>query len=281
MVIIKGPLLSTQASGWLGKGVYKIHGIVPNPYPIAHQGRINVPKGWSLSLFGNTYKIPKWDLRPYPFFISQYYNKLGWTYEMRRTWHGLQSTARRTSFISNPNSLYQVAANLTMYDGRRQWASMTDNIKNLYNVMKYPERMSGYNRFIKLYIKEKGIMPINWGREEIVLDIDGGGSALTTGIKADLRIPFPCRIKSWQLLADQVGDIVIDIWKNTYVNFPPTNADSICAGSEPTLSGVAKNKNDTASGFSTLLAEGDILRFNIDSIASITRIHLSIPIEVL
>lgn len=270
MVRIKGPLNHVTAHGWLGRYVYKIHGVVPNPYPISFLGKIHIP-----------YPIPAFGLHPYPLFISQYYSITGWNYEMRRTWHGLQPIAKRAAFVANPNSLYQISANITFYDAVKSWQGMETVTKDLYNKTKNPIRMSGYNNFIRLYIREKGNMPINWGREEIVLDIDGGGSVITTGIKADLRIPFPCRIKSWQLFADQVGDIVIDIWKDNYNNFPPTDADSICEGDEPTLSGVIKNKNDTASGFSVDLAEGDILRFNVDSVATVTRVHLSLPIEIL
>jgi hypothetical protein len=70
--------------------------------------------------------------------------------------------------------------------------------------------------------------------------IDGGGSAIAAGIKGDLQIPFACAIEQVTLLADQSGSIVIDIWKDTYANAPPTVADSITASAKPTISSAAK-----------------------------------------
>ncbi|GAI77252.1 unnamed protein product, partial [marine sediment metagenome] len=47
----------------------------------------------------------------------------------------------------------------------------------------------------------------------ITFIIDGGGSAITTGEKGHLRIPFACTINRVTMLADQSGSIVVDIWK--------------------------------------------------------------------
>ena len=110
--------------------------------------------------------------------------------------------------------------------------------------------------------------------------IDGGGSAIATGIHGDLEIPFNCTIQSVTLLADQSGAIVIDIWKDTYANFPPDNDDSITASAPPTIaaSGV-KAQDNTLSGWTTSLLKGDILRFNVDSVATIERITLSLKVN--
>jgi len=112
----------------------------------------------------------------------------------------------------------------------------------------------------------------------ITFIIDGGGSAITTGIKGDLRIPFACTINRVTLLADQTGDIVIDIWKDTYANFPPTDADSITGSSPPTISSGTKYEDSTLSGWTTTINADDILRFNVDSCSSITRVTLSLKV---
>src|SRR5690606_9777362 len=72
----------------------------------------------------------------------------------------------------------------------------------------------------------------------IVLIIDGGGSAITTGVKADIPIEFDATITGWTLVADQAGTIQIDLWKDTLANFPPTDADSITGAAPPALAGV-------------------------------------------
>ncbi|GAI34200.1 unnamed protein product, partial [marine sediment metagenome] len=75
---------------------------------------------------------------------------------------------------------------------------------------------------------------------DITFVIDGGGSAITTGEKGHLEIPFACTIQAWTLVADQAGAIKIDVWRDTYANFPPTNEDSLCGGHEPEI--VATNQ---------------------------------------
>jgi hypothetical protein len=109
--------------------------------------------------------------------------------------------------------------------------------------------------------------------------IDGGGEVITTGVKFDLEIPFACTITAVRLLADQVGSIVVDVWKDTYANFPPTDADSITASAPPTLSSAAKSEDTTLTGWTTSLSAGDILRVNVDSATTLTRVTLSLTLE--
>lgn len=112
----------------------------------------------------------------------------------------------------------------------------------------------------------------------ITIIIDGGGSAITTGVKGHLEIPFACTINRATLLADQSGSIVIDVWKDTYANFPPDNADSITASAPPTLSSAQKSQDTTLSGWTTSITAGDILAFNVDSCSTITRVTLSLKV---
>jgi hypothetical protein len=106
--------------------------------------------------------------------------------------------------------------------------------------------------------------------------IDGGGSAITTGIKGDLEIPFNCSIQWVTLLADQSGSIVVDIWRDTYANYPPTVADTITASAKPTLSSAVKSQNSTLTGWSKAITANDILRFNVDSAATVQRVLVSL-----
>lgn len=111
---------------------------------------------------------------------------------------------------------------------------------------------------------------------DVAFIIDGGDAAITTGIKGDLEIPFACTIISARLFADQIGSIVIDIWKDNYTNFPPTGADSITASAKPTLSSAQKSQDTTLTGWTTALTAGDILRFNVDSVNTVRRVTLSL-----
>lgn len=108
----------------------------------------------------------------------------------------------------------------------------------------------------------------------IAFVIDGGGSAVATGVKGDLMIPFDCTLTSVTLLADQSGSVVIDVWKDAYANYPPTSADSIAASAKPTLSSAAKSQDTTLTGWTTSITAGQTLRFNVDSAATLTRVTL-------
>jgi len=104
----------------------------------------------------------------------------------------------------------------------------------------------------------------------LVFFIDGGGSAITTGIKGGIRVPFKCEIVSVSMLTDQSGSIVVDIWKDTYENYPPTDADTITASAPPTITSSNKVTDSTLTDWTKGIAEGDFLMFNVDSITTVT-----------
>lgn len=108
------------------------------------------------------------------------------------------------------------------------------------------------------------------------IQIDGGGSVLTTGVKGDIRMPFNMDIERASLLADVSGSCVIDIWGDTYANYPPTVADTITAAAKPTLSTAIKSEDTTLTGWSKSRLEGSTLRINVDSATTLTRVELSL-----
>lgn len=109
--------------------------------------------------------------------------------------------------------------------------------------------------------------------------IDGGGATITTGVKGDLVIPFDCTPLDWTLLADQSGSIVVDIWKDTYANFPPVVGDSITASAKPTISAATKGQSSSLTGWTTSFSAGDVLRLNVDSVTSIQRVTLMLKLR--
>lgn len=109
--------------------------------------------------------------------------------------------------------------------------------------------------------------------------IDGGGSAITTGVKGFIEVPFACTIQRVTLLADQSGSIVVDIWKDTYANYPPTVADTITASAKPTISTATKAQDATLTGWTTSVAAGDVLGFNVDSITTCQRVTVSLKVK--
>ncbi len=106
--------------------------------------------------------------------------------------------------------------------------------------------------------------------------IDGGGATITTGVKGFLPVDVTCTIVSATLLADQSGSIVVDIWKDSYANYPPTIADTITASAKPTISAATKSQDTTLTGWTTSITAGDILGFNVDSITTCQRVTVAL-----
>ncbi|KKL50615.1 hypothetical protein LCGC14_2303700, partial [marine sediment metagenome] len=123
----------------------------------------------------------------------------------------------------------------------------------------------------------------NLKTKQVIFSLDGAGTALATGEKSWVRVPFSGTIVGWELTADQAGDIVIDIWKDVLGNFPPTVADTIVDGSgavKPTLSSAQTNSDSSLTGWSATITAGDYLKFNIDSATTVTKIVLILKIEI-
>jgi hypothetical protein len=116
-------------------------------------------------------------------------------------------------------------------------------------------------------------------KKTISFVIDGGGSAVTTGAKkAVVRFPWAGTITKATVLADQSGSVVLDVWKDTYANFPPTVADTITASAKPTLSSATKAEDSTLTGWTTSISAGDVLKVNVDSASTLT--HVTLILEV-
>ena len=113
--------------------------------------------------------------------------------------------------------------------------------------------------------------------------IDGGGSAITSGTKGYISIPFACSIVSATLLADQSGSCVLDLWRCTYAQFDagsthPVVGDSITASAQPTLSSANKYQDTTLTGWTTMLNADDVLAFHLNSSSTIQRLTIALGI---
>lgn len=98
---------------------------------------------------------------------------------------------------------------------------------------------------------------------------NGGGAAIPAGMKGYLTVDFACTIQQVTLLADQSCTAVVDIWSTTYSSFaPPTHpasGDTITGASVPTITAAEKYQDATLTGWSTTIAAGTILGFNLTS----------------
>lgn len=114
--------------------------------------------------------------------------------------------------------------------------------------------------------------------------IDGGSAVITTGLKGFVRFPMAGTITKVTVLSIDAagpataGDIVIDVWKDTYANYPPTAADSIVASAPPTLSSANKSEDSTLTGWTTSVSAGDVFGFYVDSAALVTKVLVEIEV---
>jgi hypothetical protein len=107
------------------------------------------------------------------------------------------------------------------------------------------------------------------------LTIDGGGVAVTTGVKGYISVPFACTITGWDVVADQAGSITIEVAKKAG-GVPNTTTDTISGGSPIALSSAQIVQNGLVSGWTTAVAAGDVIGFNVVSATTVTRVTATI-----
>lgn len=103
------------------------------------------------------------------------------------------------------------------------------------------------------------------------ITVDGGGSAVTTGSKGYITVPYQGTISNWYLAADVSGSVVVDVKRS--------GASIIGTGNKPTLSGD-QFINAAVSGWtSTAVSANDIFEFNVDSATTLTRFNLVVRVN--
>lgn len=106
-------------------------------------------------------------------------------------------------------------------------------------------------------------------------------TALTTAVnKVNTLMPYAGTILGVALLTEGgPGDCVVDIWKDTYLNFPPTSLDSITAAAKPTIVADTRYLDMTLTGWTTTITAGDVLRFSLASVSTFTSILVLLLIQ--
>jgi hypothetical protein len=115
---------------------------------------------------------------------------------------------------------------------------------------------------------------------------DGGANAITAGTKyyAVIPVPYNCDLKSVKLLTPETsGNITIDLWVDSFANWPPTNADSLFdSASEPTISDASSDNEVEVTSFDggeADFAKGDIIILNVDSITTLKEVNVFLEWE--
>jgi len=108
--------------------------------------------------------------------------------------------------------------------------------------------------------------------------VDATPNVIGVGIKGHLTIDVSGIIESWTVLSNAPGNLIINIKKSSYINYP--TFISISGTEKPTLSNQAKNKDDGLSTWDTYLAAGDILRFEVESCDLIKQFLIAIKVKL-
>lgn len=115
--------------------------------------------------------------------------------------------------------------------------------------------------------------------QTIGITVDGGGVLLTTGIKGYRSFPVAGTIIGWRILADQVGNITFNVFKDVFASYPSTT--SIVAAAPPTMTGNDAAEDTTLTGWTTAVAAGDVFGFSITGTPlAILRATLELTIRI-
>jgi len=114
----------------------------------------------------------------------------------------------------------------------------------------------------------------------IAVVMDNGDYPLVAGKIVRVKVDYPCTIQSAELVADQSGSAVVDIWKKAYSSLPATVANTITASAKPTLSAALKYQDATLTGWTKTIAAGEYLYFKLDSSSTITALTISLKVLV-
>lgn len=114
--------------------------------------------------------------------------------------------------------------------------------------------------------------------------IGDGVNVITTGFK-DFTPPVPfagtitkATVLSIDAATPTSGSIVVDIWKDSYANYPPASGDSIVASAPPTLSSDTKSQDSTLSGWTTSVSVGDIFGASVSSASGVKKVLISLEV---
>ena len=108
--------------------------------------------------------------------------------------------------------------------------------------------------------------------------IDSGSLPMQVGDKGKLTIDVTGVIENIRVLADQTGDIVLDIGKASFADYP--NFNSITAAQRVQLSNSNKYFDDVLNNWTTTITAGDILRFDVISVNNIRRLLISLKLKL-
>lgn len=108
--------------------------------------------------------------------------------------------------------------------------------------------------------------------------IDSGSSPMLPGSKGKVTIDVSGVIESVKVLADQTGDIVLELSKSDFNAYPTFT--TLTNNQRIQLAGQNKYFDDVLNNWDTTIVAGDILDFEVVSVNNIRRLLISLKLKL-
>jgi hypothetical protein len=101
------------------------------------------------------------------------------------------------------------------------------------------------------------------------------GTVISTGIKADVTLPFNLAFTSWRVVGQPTGSVLFTLTSYSYANYPYTGTGHMIPGyTGPYVNNDFKNQATSLVGWTG--SSGDILEIVIDSCSNFNNLSLSL-----
>ena len=109
--------------------------------------------------------------------------------------------------------------------------------------------------------------------------VEGGGGDILPGTLGYMIAPFSATVIGWDIIAEQVGDIIFDVWLAPWLGPYPGNPNTITGTGKPTLTFGMKAKSDDVTGWTQrLINRGEVLGFEVESVNNLMKATLTVRV---
>ncbi len=122
--------------------------------------------------------------------------------------------------------------------------------------------------------------PAPLSKRGVSYSIDGGGSALTTGIKGTFGVPVACTVANWRLEGDQSGSATVDVLSAAF-GVAPAYVSMVGAGTKPTVSAAVASALTVPAGWTTTaIAANTTIQVNLTPGATFLRLTRYLELDL-